>query len=171
MQLSLKELQARLFAIDPRAQESIDIRNPRRVLRAVEICQLSGKPLRDLYSQKKDDFAFPVRGWLLLREREILHKRIFTRVKQMWEQGVVQEIEKVQDIAGATASRAIGFATITAFLRGDMDAVTCQEVICQATRQYAKRQVTWFRHQTAFTPVYLSSFQSSDWDVFFKKSC
>ncbi len=158
-QLSLSTLQERLIRIDPTAEERIDMRNPRRVLRAIEICELSKRPLKDFYSKKQPIGA--AHGWFLLREREELYQRISHNVTRMWQQGVVEEVKKIRDKIGQTASRAIGFREILAFLDGQITETQCQEKIVRATCHYAKRQLTWFRHQTTFTPLNLSVFDST----------
>ncbi len=158
-QLSLAALQERLVRTDPTAITRIDMRNPRRVLRAIEICELSGRPLKDFHSQIEPISA--ERGWFLLREREDLHHRISANVSRMWEEGVVQEVKAIRHRVGQTASRAIGFREILAFLDGKLSEVQCREAICLATRRYAKRQLTWFRHQTKFNTLNLSVFKST----------
>ncbi|PWU11271.1 MAG: tRNA (adenosine(37)-N6)-dimethylallyltransferase MiaA, partial [Verrucomicrobia bacterium] len=157
-QLSLPTLQERLLRIDPNAVTEIDMRNPRRVLRAVEICELSGHPLKTFRSQRGPISA--VRGWTLLRDREELHRRISVNVDHMWKKGVVQEVEAIRQRVGDTASRSIGFREILKFLDGKLSETECRKAICLATRRYAKRQLTWFRHQTTFKTLNLSVFKN-----------
>jgi tRNA dimethylallyltransferase len=91
----------------------------------------------------------------VFRDREELHKRINQRVEAMFEHGVIDEVRAIDEI-GATASKMIGFKEIRQYLDGKMSTSQCVEKIQQATRQYAKRQLTWFRHQTSFEPLNLS---------------
>ena len=157
-QLPLKALVERLIRADPHAIQRIDVRNPRRVLRAIEICELSGRPLEDFRSAKRPTSA--LHGWVLIREREELRERIAANADRMWERGVVQEVAGIRHRTGATASRAIGFREILALLDGGLDEVQCREAIGAATRRYSKRQLTWFRGQTTFTTLNLSAFNN-----------
>jgi len=159
-QLPLTALQARLARTDPTAITRIDMRNPRRVLRAIEICELSGRPLEDFHSQQRKPISAE-RGWVLLRDREDLYRRISVNVSRMWAEGVVYEVKAVQHRAGQTAARAIGFREILAFLDGKLSEIQCREASCLATRRYAKRQLTWFRNQTKFKALNLSVFKST----------
>lgn len=158
-QLSLSALLKRLNRADPTAGERIDIRNPRRVLRAIEICELSGRPLRDFWSLKGPIAARC--GLFLMREREELDGRILANVNRMWERGVVREVEKIRYRVGPTASRAIGFHEILALLDGRITETQCRQAIYVETRRYSKRQLTWFRNQTRFALLNLSVFSST----------
>jgi tRNA A37 N6-isopentenylltransferase MiaA len=102
---------------------------------------------------KKSDIDPP--GFFVFRERAELHARINQRVKTMFENGVLDEVRGVDEI-GSTASKMIGFREIQQHLNGKMSVTQCIEKIRAATRQYAKRQLTWFRHQTSFESLNLS---------------
>lgn len=94
-------------------------------------------------------------GVFVFRERAELHKRINQRVAAMFENNVIDEVRAIAEI-GSTASKMIGFREIRQHLDGKMSILQCVEKIQGATRQYAKRQLTWFRHQTSFEPLNLS---------------
>jgi tRNA dimethylallyltransferase len=157
-QLSLPALLDRLNQLDSSAAEQIDISNPRRVMRAIEICELSGQPLR-AFRRKKQKISAQF-GWVLLRDRDDLHHRSCNNVDQMWVRGVVGEVARARDQAGSTASKAIGFREIIDFLNGKLTENQCRQAICAGTRQYAKRQLTWLRNQTTFGILNLSLFHS-----------
>jgi tRNA dimethylallyltransferase len=143
----LKELALR----DSVAFERIDRHNRRRVIRALEVCLISGQPFSSFATDSYPDPAIP--RFFLERSREELAERIAQRVAQMFAHGVVQEVAAVKRIS-PTAARAIGFSLIRSLLAGEIDENTCRALICQQTRQYAKRQTTWFRRQQyAFIPV------------------
>jgi tRNA dimethylallyltransferase len=144
--LDLPDLIARLQSADPAAPAQIDLQNKRRVTRAIEIVEGSGRPLAE-FRQTPPSSA---RGLLLIRERGELHRRIEANVRAMFAQGVVEEVRAWGDSLGPTAARAIGVREIQALIRGETSRATCEEAIVIATRQYAKRQLTWFRHQTTF---------------------
>jgi tRNA dimethylallyltransferase len=142
--LSLSELIARLQRLDPASATQIDLRNPRRVLRAVEVCLLTGRPFSSFRQEWAE--AAPIRGVLLTRPRAELQARIAERTDGMFRAGVVEEVR----IAGAispTAAQAIGLREIRALLAGEMSERVCRELITLRTRQYAKRQLTWFRRE------------------------
>ena len=143
----LKELASR----DAVAFERIDRQNRRRVIRALEVCLISGRPFSSFATDSFPDPAIP--RFFLERPREELIERINRRVAQMFARGVVNEVAAVVKI-GPTASKAIGFSLIRSFLAGELDKSTCGALICQQTKQYAKRQTTWFsRQQYEFIPA------------------
>jgi tRNA dimethylallyltransferase len=129
---------------DPVAFGRIDRQNRRRVIRALEVCILSGRPFSSFDTGSLPDPAIP--RIFLERPRAVLNDQINRRVAQMFAHGVVKEVAGVKAI-GKTALKAIGFSIIRLFLAGQIDENTCRELICQQTRQYAKRQMTWFRRQ------------------------
>jgi tRNA dimethylallyltransferase len=134
----LKELADR----DAVAFNRIDRQNRRRVIRALEVCIISGSTFSGF---AKDSTPVPTIPRLFLeRPRTTLIERINERVNQMFAHGVIQEVAAVEAI-GPTASQAIGFSLIRSLLAGRIDENSCRESICQQTRQYAKRQSTWFR--------------------------
>jgi tRNA dimethylallyltransferase len=156
--LSPRQLQERLAEIDPAAR--IDFKNPRRVLRALEICILTGRPASEVRRawRKKDAPGF--RGLLLVRERAELQARIAANVRVMFERGVVAEVGKIQTI-GATAAMAIGLGDIRALRRGEITLDECIAAVTLSTRRYAKRQLTWFRNQFTFEIIDLTGFRDT----------
>lgn len=152
--LALDVLLERLHKIDPYAVARIDIHNRRRVLRAIEICELSGKSLKSFRTSSQKIFA--IQALVLVRKREELYSRIVSRVHYMWEQGVAREIIRMQSQIGKTASQAIGLKEISAWIKGKLTKAECQNAICAATYRYAKRQLTWFKNQTTFVQLCLS---------------
>ena len=159
--MSLDELHAQLIELDPEAARTIDVKNRRRVLRALEICLLTGNPASTplfALSSQTGSSASPVTGVFIFRDREELYTRINQRVEKMFETGVIEEVRAAGE-ASATASQMIGFREIRQLLDGPADAGSisqCVAAIQQATRRYAKRQLTWFRRQTNFPPLNLS---------------
>ena len=149
----LEELVAELERLDPVAAAQIDRKNPRRVIRAVEVCRLTGQPFSAFRAQVEP--LRPVRGVVLTREREELNARIDRRTERMFAAGVVEEVRAAGEVS-ATAAQAIGFLEIQALLRGEIDQAECIARIQQQTRQYAKRQMTWFRHETHFQVLALA---------------
>ncbi|MDB6153780.1 MAG: miaa: trna dimethylallyltransferase [Chthoniobacteraceae bacterium] len=143
-----EELQACLLQYDPVAAAAIDLKNPRRVIRAVEVCILTGKPFSS-FRQQWNTPAPHVQGIVLMAERTGLYERINRRTDNMFKEGVVEEVRDAGPI-GSTAAQAIGLREIRACCEGLISKAQCIESIQLATRRYAKRQITWFRKETAF---------------------
>jgi tRNA dimethylallyltransferase len=156
--LSPRQLQERLAKIDPAAR--IDFQNPRRVLRALEISILTGRPASEMRRGWEGKTALGFRGLLLVRERTELQARIAGNVRGMFERGVVAEVGKIKAI-GATAAMAIGLSDIQALRRGEITEAECIAAVTRATRRYAKRQLTWFRNQFTFQIIDLTGFRDT----------
>ena len=156
--LSPRQLQERLAKIDPAAR--IDFQNPRRVLRALEISILTGRPASEMRRGWEGKTALGFRGLLLVRERTELQARIAENVRGMFERGVVAEVGKIKAI-GATAAMAIGLSDIQALRRGEITEAECIAAVTRATRRYAKRQLTWFRNQFTFQIIDLTGFRDT----------
>lgn len=158
--LPLTECVERLRMADPQAPGMIDCRNPRRVARALEIVLQTGKPLAQSRTADKPA-GFP--GVVLTRERGELDSRIERNVRAMFAAGVVEEVARLGAI-GPTASRAIGLQEIRDHLAGQLPLEDAIASIVLGTRRYAKRQATWFRHQTSL-PVFGINDSSSPPDL------
>jgi tRNA dimethylallyltransferase len=140
--LSTSQLLQDLQARDTVTSARIDRHNRRRILRALEVCHLSGKPFSSFAEKAASDP--PIARLVLERSRPLLIEKINQRVDEMFERGVVAEVAAV-DAIGSTASKAIGFQLIRSLLAGTIDISRCREAMKQQTRRYAKRQMTWFR--------------------------
>ena len=155
-ELSLADLEKKLRELDPNM--SIDFKNRRRVVRAIEICLLSGKPAsrqRAGWSAPQAFGAATTHGVFVFRDRHDLYERINRRVEKIFDAGAIEEVRN----AGAmseTASKMIGVGEIRQLLDGKVSILQCVAAIQQATRRYAKRQLTWFRRQTNFRSLNLS---------------
>ncbi len=152
-ELSLHDLQNKLLKLDPKAASRIDLKNRRRLVRAIEICLLSDQKISG--QRKEWESNVGTNGVFVFRQRDELYERINRRVEAMFEDGVIEEARN----AGAmseTASKMIGLHEIRELLDGKMSIPQCVAAIQQATRRYAKRQLTWFRRQTNFHSLNLS---------------
>ncbi len=173
-ELETEELVARLTKLDPERARGIDTKNRRRLVRALEICLLTGKPASKQRVQWKSvEAAVPggkispaagtaattaaatTTGVFVFRDRDELYARIARRVEAMFEKRVIEEVRGI-GAPSATAEQTIGLQEIRALLAGRISMAQCLEQIRQSTRRYAKRQLTWFRHQTSFAPLNLS---------------
>ena len=164
--LSTSELARRLQGLNPELAGRTDLKNPRRMVRAIEIASfvtvipsgvegsrgsyVKGSAAGSLDSAQDD-------GVLLVRDRDDLYQRINERVNAMFRDGVEEEVRALQDI-GPTAASALGLKEIRALIAGRISREECIAKIQQATRRYAKRQLTWFRHQTTFPELNLTPF-------------
>jgi tRNA dimethylallyltransferase len=153
--MSLDALRAQLAELDPKTAEKIDLKNRRRVVRALEICLLTGKPFSAQRPRVTASHSEAARGVFVFRDREELYERINQRVETIFERGVIEEV-RAAGATSATASQMIGLREIWEFLAGKKSLPQCIAEIQQATRRYAKRQLTWFRRQTNFAPLNLS---------------
>ncbi len=172
--MSLDELRSRLAELDAEAARTIDTKNRRRVARALEICLLTGKPASEVVvPTRRDDpgrpgSTIPATGVFVFRDREELYQRINQRVEAMFEQGVIEEV-RAAGLMGTTASQMIGLREIRELLDGKMSLMQCIAEIQQATRRYAKRQLTWFRRQTNFSPLNLSLLTHNEARILLRK--
>jgi tRNA dimethylallyltransferase len=156
---TLEELFRSLSALDPAGAQQIDRQNKRRLVRAVEVCLLSRKP----FSAQRTEWneSLPTNGILIYRDRAELYARIDRRVEQMFQAGVVDEVRALKNF-GPTAEKTLGLAEIREMLAGEISQSECIARIQQATRRYAKRQLTWFQRQTNFPALNLSAHGSSE---------
>jgi len=178
--MSLDELCAQLVEVDPEAARKIDMKNRRRVIRALEICLATGKPASVQRKQwavaaslceaqrmgvttcrRSASHSEAATGVFVFRDREELYERINHRVEAMFEKGVIEEV-RAAGATSATASQMIGLREIRRLLEGKMSLPQCIAEIQQATRRYAKRQLTWFRRQITFEPLNLSLFSHNE---------
>ena len=157
--MSLDNLRSQLVELDPEAAKKIDIKNRRRVVRALEICLITGKPASEVVAGVGDSgrpgSSIPATGVFVFRDRNELYERINQRVETMFERGVIEEV-RAAAVTSATASQMIGLREIRELLAGKKSLPQCIAEIQQATRRYAKRQLTWFRRQSNFLPLNLS---------------
>lgn len=147
-QVGSPALHARLRALDPPAADRIEVENGRRVVRALEVIEITGAPF---------SANLPVREYVDPRtvqlgvsiDRETLDERIAARVRQMFDDGLLGEVERLlgEGLAeGRTASLAIGYRQAIAVLAGEMTVEEAIEKTTVATRQFARRQLAWWRH-------------------------
>jgi tRNA dimethylallyltransferase len=172
--MSFDELRSRLIELDPQTVRKIDMKNRRRVVRALEICLLTGKPASEqrerwnvaaslceaqpaaiMGGRPGASHSDAATGMFVFRDRKELYERINQRVEAMFEKGVIEQV-RASGTTSATASQMIGLREIRELLEERMSLLQCIALIQRATRRYAKRQLTWFRRQTSFLPINLS---------------
>jgi tRNA dimethylallyltransferase len=148
--LALPELVAELQRLDPVSAAMLNLANPRHIQRAVEICRLTGKPASSLKNAWKAQI--PMCGVFLNPPRESLYARINARSAAMLENGALEEVGAIFAWS-ATASKTIGVSLIQEHLRSQTPLEAVSENLSKITRNYAKRQITWFRQESCFQPA------------------
>ncbi len=152
--IGLDAMYERLQKLDPAAGIAIDRANARRVIRALEVIAITGKPFTANLPREESTRYPDARQFGLVMDRESLDVRISARVDLMWEQGFVAEVQSLLN-AGITEARtaqlALGYSQIIAYLQGRMSEDEAREDTKRATRQYARRQETWFSRDARIT--------------------
>ncbi|MBQ7377352.1 MAG: tRNA (adenosine(37)-N6)-dimethylallyltransferase MiaA [Clostridia bacterium] len=144
------ELCKQLFTVDPASAEAIHPNNIRRVIRALEIYLVSGKPksVWDAESREKPPQMDICILGLFYRDRQRLYDRIEQRVHVMLKEGLYEECERLYRAgyleSGSTAAQAIGYKELLPAVRGELPLADAVQMLITATRRYAKRQLTWF---------------------------
>ena len=153
----------RLSDVDPESAAAIHKNNVRRVIRALEIYDKTGKPKSyfDRLSKEKNSEISVGMITLDFHNRENLYSRVDARVEEMMASGLVEEVASLFD-GGLlkdeyTASQAIGYKEIILALRGEISLDEAKELIKLSTRRYAKRQLTWFRHEEDAYRIYVDT--------------
>lgn len=150
-----------LLQRDPEAATTVNLRNPRYVERALEICLLTGQPqsgLRRSFEQNEPQ----VNGVILDWNREALYQRINQRTLTMIDAGLVAEVSALDSLS-PTSEKAIGVREVREHLAGNVPLDQTIAAIQQATRRYAKRQITWFRRERCFQTICLDSFPTAEY--------
>jgi len=150
-QIGTAELYSRLRLLDPEAAAAIEPANTRRIIRALEVIEVTGEPYSaNLPSDTSLRYPDALHIGLTM-DRASLAPRIEARVHRMWESGLVAEVEeltKVGLLTGTTAQRAIGYAQVLSMRAGEISEAQAIEETIVATRQYVRRQETWFKRDS-----------------------
>jgi tRNA dimethylallyltransferase len=131
-----------LARLDPAAAASIGRTNTRRIVRALEVIELTGRPWSATLPEPR--YHRPVVQIGLDCAREVLDARITARVDRMWRSGLVDEVAGLADRLGRTAACAVGYAQVLPVLRGETDEASAREATVIATRRLARKQMGWF---------------------------
>jgi tRNA dimethylallyltransferase len=141
----IEALQNKLKVLDEDRFNSIDIMNPQRLMRAIEIALLSKEKFVELKHQQKKLRPFKIIKIALNTDRQKLYDRINRRVDLMINAGLLKECQSMYDYRNHYALQTVGYTEIFDFFDGKHDLNQAIELIKQHTRNYAKRQLTWFR--------------------------
>lgn len=147
-------LHAKLAKLDPAAAAAIPAQNSRRVIRALEVIELTGRPFTANLPRQGSSRYPDAKQFGLVMDREKLSDVISNRVERMWEKGFVAEVRELLTKGlreGKTARAALGYSQIIRFLDGELSEIEAQEDTKRATRQYSRRQETWFSRDNRIT--------------------
>jgi tRNA dimethylallyltransferase len=143
------ELHAELAKVDPATARRLPPNDSQRIQRALEVFRLTGTPLSALQGRSRSELPFQLRAFALMPDRAILHRRIAERFNAMLEHGLVEEVKALRKrfslSPGMPSMRAVGYRQAWEHLEGEYDKDRLREKGIAATRQLAKRQMTWLR--------------------------
>lgn len=147
-EVGLEQLCKELKILDPEYYGIADLKNPKRIIHALEICYMTGRTYTSFRTSCPKTRSFDIVKIGLRREREELYERIHHRVDDMISQGLVEEVERVAAFRNTNALNTVGYKEIFNYLDGTWDMETATEKIKQNTRIYSRKQMTWFRKDT-----------------------
>ncbi|MCT4613987.1 MAG: tRNA (adenosine(37)-N6)-dimethylallyltransferase MiaA [Marinifilaceae bacterium] len=134
-----------LKKLDPVFYDQVDLKNTKRVIHAVEICIMSGKPYSELRTNSKKLRDFNIIKVGLNIEREILYNRINTRVDQMMDEELLAEVKKLYQYKHLNSLNTVGYKELFQYLDGEITLEIAVDLIKRDTRRYAKKQISWFK--------------------------
>ena len=141
-------LQKKLQQLDPQHYENVDIYNPQRIIRALEVCIGTGKAYSSFLNKKKKDRFFSFIQIGLIAEREAMYNRINLRVEKMLENGLFKEVQRLYKYKNLNALQTVGYREFFDFLDSKINFNQAIELTKMNTRRFAKRQLTWYNKQT-----------------------
>jgi tRNA dimethylallyltransferase len=141
----LASIQQQLAAVDPEYYNKVDIQNPQRMIRGLEMFLSTGIKLSSLLTNQSKERAFNTLKIGLNTERALLYYHINKRVDLMMQAGLLEEVKSLVDIKHLNALQTVGYTEIFAYLAGELSLSEAVDKIKQNTRRFAKRQLTWFR--------------------------
>jgi len=142
----LDELKTR----DPEYASQVDSKNPQRVVRALEVCISTSKTYSEFRKSKSDIRPFKMLKYCLDRPREELYQRIDARMDAMLAEGLIDEAKKYADFQVNYALKTLGYKEVYGYLRDEYDEAELVRLLKRNSRHYAKKQLTWFRHQDEY---------------------
>lgn len=140
----VESLRLELKSLDPASYEAIDIANGQRVVRALEVCLMTGRPFSSFKTGTRKERPFEIEKIGLTRPRAELYARIDARVLQMVEDGLMDEVRRLYPHRALTALQTVGYKELFPVLEGEYDLARGIELVQRNTRHYAKRQLSWW---------------------------
>ena len=143
----VEPLVERLRALDPATCAVIDLRNGQRVIRALEVCLMTGRPFSSFKTGTAKQRNFTIEKTGIDRPREELYARINARTDRMLEEGLVEEVRGLAQYRDLPALQTVGYQEIFQYLDGAIDLAEARRLIARNTRHYAKKQLSWWRRE------------------------
>ena len=155
-QLPTEELYRELLSVDPEYAKKIGKRDRKRIIRALEVFRLTGRPLSSFKVWSKKP-RYPFLGYFLYRHRPELYRRIEDRVDSQIERGLLEEARSLLRLGEfTTAFQALGYKEMADYLKGKKSLEEAVRTLKKRTKEFAKRQFTWFRKEPGFRWINLS---------------
>ena len=152
----IDSLYAKLLECDPPSARLYSDKNPRRIIRALEFFSLNNTPFSEAQKRDTKRPEFSNITFCINEERSLLYDRINRRTEEMWNSGLVEETERVLEMGfspSLNSLNTVGYKETIAFIKGEISAPEAINLIAQHTRNYAKRQVTWFKKIDGMIPI------------------
>ena len=146
-------LQKKLQKLDPKYYSKVDLKNPRRLIRALEVCISSNKPFSSYINKKKTKHPFKLFNIGIVMDRDKLYEKINSRVDHMFSQGLVNEVKGLIDFKNYNALKTVGYKELFQFIENKCTLNESIEEIKKNTRRYAKRQITWLKSKNDITYI------------------
>ena len=147
----LEQLCAELRVLDPEYYRIVDLKNPKRVIHALEICYMTGKTYTSFRTRTQKERPFHIVKVGLTREREELYQRINQRVDEMMKEGLLEEAKRVYPYKHLNSLNTVGYKEIFKYLDGEWELPFAIEKIKQNSRIYSRKQMTWFKRDPEIT--------------------
>ena len=152
----LDAIRSRLKILDPVFYNQVDLKNPKRVIHALEVCLMSGKPYSSLRTNPRKERNFNIVKIGFTRNREELYRRINLRVNKMIEEGLVEEARKLYPKRHLNSLNTVGYKELFEYFDGNCTLDFAIEKIKQHSRNYARKQMTWFKKDKGIKWINLS---------------
>jgi len=143
-EFGLEFIQNELKRLDPKHYEGVDLLNPKRIMHALEICSMTGKPYSELRTGQRKERPFNILKIGLNRPRPELYERINLRVEEMMAEGLLEEAKQFYEYRHLNTLNTVGYKELYEYMAGNWPLDFAVNMIKQDSRRYAKRQLTWF---------------------------
>lgn len=161
-QEGLEPIRAQLKVLDPDFYNEVDLKNYKRVVHALEVCLMTGKPYSSFRTQTKKERPFEIIKIGLTRDRAELYERINNRVDEMISSGLLEEAERFYPQRHLNALNTVGYKELFKYLDGEWTLDFAIEKIKQSTRIYSRKQITWFKRDKEIHWINLSETSEDD---------
>lgn len=166
LSLSNQELKEKLDNLDPASSNNIHVNNRKRLIRAIQIATTFGKTKAEVNKSNKKEKFYNAQVFFLQGDRKKIYTRINNRVDQMFEKGLLEEVTKLfednPELFSYKSLNSIGYKEFKEYFPGNISLEECKDLIKRNTRRLAKRQITWFKHQT--TSEVVDIFEENSFD-------